>query len=282
MIHLPKTSATGRKAVVHDPETDAPDVVAAVREPLPLSIPLPMPMPDAVSPVRIAGRDLGAAPRGAASGFFRDPGAFRALAELIPSLFAEKGPDEAVRVWVAGCATGEEAWSIAILLAEHAATLPHPPACQLFATDTDAARCARGRNALYLASTVAGVPTERLRRFFKWEGGGYRVSRPLREAVLFAVHDVLRDPPFDGLDLVVCRGLLSAMAPDARTRVLETFHGALRPGGVLFLGAAEPAGDGGGFAPAAEAHGIHRRDDSPPLLPAAPGGDILIHDGSRT
>jgi two-component system CheB/CheR fusion protein len=185
---------------------------------------------------------------------------------------------------VAGCAAGEEAWSVAILLAEHAATLPHPPACQLFATDTYAAGCTRGRDALYLASTVAGVPTERLRRFFKWEGGGYRVAGPLREAVLFAVHDALRDPPFTGLDLVVCRGLLGRLPDEARARMLETFHTSLRPGGVLFLDPAESAGDGGGFAPAAGAHGIHRRDTDGPALPALPGGEIVTHagTGSRT
>lgn len=280
MIHLARTAATRRKARVQDPETEAQAIVAAVREPLP--IPLAMPMPDAGLRVPTANPHAGTTPRGAASGFFRDPEAFRALAGLVPSLFEGKGPDEAVHVWVVGCATGEEAWSIAILLAEHAATLPHPPACQLFATDTNAAGCARGRGALYLASTVAGVPTERLRRFFKWEGGGYRVARPLREAVLFAVHDVLRDQPFEGLDLVVCRGLPGRLPDEARARVMETFHTSLRPGGVLFLGTGESAGGGGGFVPAAGAHGIHRRDAGPPLLPADPGGDILTHDGSRT
>jgi two-component system CheB/CheR fusion protein len=281
MIHLPKTAAARRRARVQDPETDAREIVAAVREPL--SIPLPLPAPDAV-PLPVATRHAGVTPRGAASGFFRDPQAFRALGELVPSLFEGKGPDEAVRVWVAGCATGEEAWSIAILLAEHAATLPHAPACQLFATDTYAAGCARGRDALYLASTVAGVPTERLRRFFSWEGGGYRVARPLREAVLFAVHDVLRDQPFEGLDLVVCRGLLARLPDEARARALETFHASLRPGGLLFLGAGESTGDDAGFVAAAEASGIHRRNADRPALPALPGGEIVTHaaTGSRT
>ncbi len=278
MIHLPRTAATRRKARVQDPETEARDIVAAVREPLPLSLPIP----DAGARVHVAATPAAATPRGAASGFFRDPGAFRALGEVVPSLFEGKGPDAAVRVWVAGCATGEEAWSVAILLAEHAATLPHPPACQLFATDTYAAGCARGRDALYLASTVAGLPTERLRRFFKWEGGGYRVAGPLRAAVLFAVHDVLRDPPFAGLDMVVCRGLLPALPVEARARVLATFHEALRPGGVLFLGPAESAGDGEGFV--AGAHGIHRRDIEGPRLPTLRGGEIVTHagTGSRT
>lgn len=263
MIHLPNAAA----ARVDDLETDARAA-----------------LPDAGLRVRIASRDPGTAPRGAASGFFRDPGALRALGEVVPALFGGKGPDAAVRVWVVGCASGEEAWSIAILLAEHAATLPHPPACQLFATDTYAAGCTRGRDALYPASTVARVPTGRLRRFFRWEGGGYRVARPLREAVLFAVHDVLRDPPFERLDLVVCRGLLPALPVEARARVLATFRASLRPGGVLFLGTGESAGDGGGFAPAAGAHGIHRRDTDAPALPTLPGGEIVTHagTGSRT
>ena len=162
MIHLPKTADTRRKARVQDPDAEAREIGAAVREPLPIPLPLPAGAPR----VHVAGPIAGVTPRGASSGFFRDPQAFRALGEVVPSLFQGKGPDGAVRVWVAGCATGEEAWSIAILLAEHAATLAHPPACQLFATDTFAAGCARGRDALYLASTVAGVPTERLRRFF--------------------------------------------------------------------------------------------------------------------
>ena len=275
MIHLPRTAATRRKARMHDPETDAPEIVAAAPLPLPPSLPTPA----AASRVHVAGPIAGVTPRGAASGFFRDPAAFRALAERVPSLFEGKGPDEAVRVWVAGCATGEEAWSIAILLAELAATLPHPPACQLFATDTYAAGCARGRDALYLASTVAGVPTDRLRRFFKWEGGGYRAIRPLREAVLFAVHDVLRDQPFDGLDLVVCRGLLGRLPAEARARVIETFHASLRPGGVLFLGPGESAGEGAGFTPAAGAHGIHLRGADAPPLPAGPG-EIEVHAGA--
>lgn len=270
MIHPPKTATIPRRAREQDTQTPAEDAAAVVPErPLALDTTL---------------RTIPASPRRAPCGFFRDPDALRALAGLAPPLFEGKGPDEPVRVWVAGCGTGEEAWSIAILLAEHAATLAHPPSIQLFATDTDAAACARGRNALYLASTVAGVPAARLKRFFAWEGGGYRVAKSIREAVLFATHDVLRDPAFDRLDLVVCRGLLSALPADAQARAMETFHQALRPGGVLFLGTGESAGDAAGFVPAAEAHPVYRRDDEPPRLSAAPGGEILIHagPGSRT
>ncbi|HEU4884279.1 MAG TPA: CheR family methyltransferase [Longimicrobium sp.] len=266
MIHPPETAKTPRKPRVPELRTDAEAVVPIVPEP-----------PRALDTTL---RTITPPPRRAPGGFFRDADAFRALAELVPSLFAGKGPDEPVRVWVAGCGTGEEAWSIAILLAEHAATLPHPPAVELFATDTDPVACVRGRTALYLASTVAGVPAARLKRFFAWEGGGYRVSRALREAVLFARHDVLRDPPFARLDLVSCRGLLAAQPAEAQARMMETFHQALRPGGVLFLGPGESAGDG--FVPAAEAHPLYRRDAERIHLPDLPGGETATPEGSRT
>lgn len=215
------------------------------------------------------------APGGAAAGFFHGPDAFRALAGLVPPLFAGKGPADAVRVWVAGCAAGEEAFSIAILLSEHAATLASPPPVQMFATDADPAGCARGRAALYRASAVAGVSAGRLSRFFVGEAGGCRVATHLRERVLFAVHDVLRDPPFAELDLVSCRGVLGDLAPEARARVVGTFHRALRPGGLLFLGPAESPGAGGRFVPAAGAQRIYRR--------AADGASPTFEgNGSRT
>ncbi|HEU4456704.1 MAG TPA: chemotaxis protein CheB [Longimicrobium sp.] len=201
------------------------------------------------------------------SGFFRDPEAFAALAASIPALFEGKGPEDAVRVWVAGCATGEEAYSIAILLHEHAATLEEPPQVQMFATDIDEKGYAWGREALYPAATVADVPAERLRRFFTQEPGGWRVGKPLREGVLFAVHNVLHDPPFSRLDLISCRNLLIYLQPEAQQRVVETFHYALRPGGLLFLGASESAGESGLFAPAAGRQRIYRRDAAPRRTP---------------
>lgn len=222
------------------------------------------------------------------SGFFRDPEAFRALAGLVPSLFEGKGPDEAVRVWVVGCAGGEEAFSIAILLSEHAATLEAAPPVQMFATDVDERGCARGRAALYSASAAAGLPAARLGRAFVHEAGGYRVARHLREGVLFAVHDVLRDPPFAALDLVSCRNLLGALPDEARAGVLGTFHEALRPGGVLFLGPGEDAGDGGRFVPAADGQRIYRRAGAPRRAPsraraaAERGGPTSEESGSRT
>ncbi len=194
------------------------------------------------------------------SAFFRDPEAFAALAGVVPALFDGKGPEDAVRVWVPGCATGEEPYSLAILLDEHAATLEHPPQVQIFATDIDEKGYAWGREALYPASAVAEIPPERLQRYFTQEAGGYRVRKQLRERVLFAVHNVLRDPPFSRLDLVSCRNLLIYLQAEAQERVMETFHYALRPGGLLFLGASESAGGEGLFAPVAGPQRIFRRD----------------------
>src|SRR3712207_2049433 len=129
--------------------------------------------------------------------FFRDPEAFTQLeTEVVPRLFEGRGAADQIRVWVPGCATGEEAYSVAMLLSEHAERLPSPPAIQVFATDIDEGALARGRGAVYPSAIAADVSPERLRRFFSLEGLHYRVGRELRERVLFAPHNVLRDPPF--------------------------------------------------------------------------------------
>jgi two-component system CheB/CheR fusion protein len=201
------------------------------------------------------------------SGFFRDADAFAALEEAVPGLFADKGPDDAVRVWVVGCATGEEAYSISILLHEHAATLESPPQIQVFATDIDEQGYAWGREALYPASAVAAVPAERLRRWFTREPGGYRVNKALREGVLFALHNVLHDPPFSRLDLVSCRNLLIYLQPQAQQQVVETVHYALRAGGLLFLGGSESADASGLFVPANGPRRLYRRNGAPHRVP---------------
>ncbi|MQA91521.1 MAG: chemotaxis protein [Gemmatimonas sp.] len=207
------------------------------------------------------------------SGFFRDPEAFEALSKVIPALFEGKGPEESVRVWVVGCATGEEAYSLAILLDEYAATLDHPPRIQMFATDIDERGYAWGREALYPATEVADIPPERLRRYFTREAGGFRVLKSLREGVLFAVHNVLHDPPFSRIDLISCRNLLIYLQPEAQEQVLDTFHFALGPGSLLYLGASESAGSDERFTPAGDRQRIYRRDDTPhhalPRLAAA-------------
>jgi len=174
--------------------------------------------------------------------FFRDPEAFQALEQrVIPALFQRPAGAEQVRVWSAGCATGEEAYSVAILLAERASTMVDAPTVQLFATDLDEQAIATAREGLYSESDVADVSPTRLAQFFQREASGYRVRRDLREMVLFAHHNVIRDPPFSHLDLIICRNLLIYLNRSIQDRLIETFHFALRPGGFLFLGNSETA-----------------------------------------
>jgi two-component system CheB/CheR fusion protein len=181
--------------------------------------------------------------------FFRDPEAFDALArDVVPKLFAGKGAGDQVRVWAAGCATGEEAYSVAMLLAEQAETLAQPPGLQVFATDIDEDAIASAREGWYTINDAADVSSERLRRFFSKDRDGFRVRRELREMVLFAHHNVIKDPPFSHLDLVSCRNLLIYLNRPAQEQIMNVFHFALRPGGFLFLGGSEAAGEADLFA----------------------------------
>ena len=173
--------------------------------------------------------------------FFRDRESFEALErEVIPHIM-HGGRGEQARVWVPGCATGEEAYSIAMLLAEYADTLNAPPSFQLFASDIDEPAIAFGRAGVYPESIITDVPPTRLRQFFGKEQHRYRINKTIRDRVLFALHNVLRDPPFSRIDLVSCRNLLIYLDRDVQTRLLEMFHFALRPGGYLFLGSSESA-----------------------------------------
>ena len=173
--------------------------------------------------------------------FFRDPEAIDALMEkALPRIF-ETNSDEQLRVWIPGCATGEEAYSLAMVFSEYAARIGSAVNVQLFATDLDEDAVQIAREGLYREAEVADVSPERLRRFFNREADGYRVRRELRELILFAVHNVIKDPPFSHLDLISCRNLLIYLNRTAQTRVMEIFHFALNPGGHLFLGAAESA-----------------------------------------
>ncbi|MDT7856008.1 PAS domain S-box protein [Rubrivirga sp. S365] len=204
--------------------------------------------------------------------FFRDPEAFEVLeAAVVPSLFEGKGPDDEVRVWVAGCATGEEAYSVAILLAEFAGQLAAPPRVQVFATDLSERAVAVGRAGVYPESIEADVSPERLRRFFRRSTGGYRVTEALRETVLFAPHSLLKDPPFAHLDLVTCRNLLIYLQRSLQQRVLELFHYALDPGGALFLGSSETADAASALYQAEDKDArLYRRRDVEVALPALP------------
>lgn len=178
--------------------------------------------------------------------FFRDAEAFRSVEQkIIPQLFEGKGAGDYVRVWVAGCATGEEAYSLTMLLLDYAAKLSVAPSVQVFATDLDEQAVSTARDGFYTNSDAADVPPERLRRYFTKEADGYRVRRELREAVLFAHHNLIKDPPFSHLDLISCRNLLIYLNRTAQERVMQVMHFALNPGGFLFLGTSESV-DGAG------------------------------------
>ncbi len=172
------------------------------------------------------------------TGFFRDPEAYASLeAQVIPQLFERATNGEPIRVWTAGCASGEEAYSIGMLLLEHAATLADPPKIQIFATDVDEDALREAREHRYPPAIEGQLTEARLRRFFVREGDVYRVRRELRDIVLFAPHDILRDPPFSRLDLVVCRNVLIYFTPASQEFVLQVLHFALRDEGVLFSAA---------------------------------------------
>ncbi|MBW8814379.1 MAG: PAS domain-containing protein [Caulobacterales bacterium] len=174
--------------------------------------------------------------------FFRDADAFKALeTTVVPKLFAGRGADDTVRVWIPGCATGEEVFSIAILMREHMDTLPAPPRVQIFATDIDEPALAVARAARYPEALLDSVSDARRQRFFSHEDGSYQLTKDVRDLCVFSPHSVLRDPPFSRLDLISCRNLLIYFGADAQNQVLPTFHYSLRPGGYLFLGTSENA-----------------------------------------
>lgn len=178
--------------------------------------------------------------------FFRDPEAFKVLEEqVIPKLFEDKPAGSAVRVWCAGCSTGEEAYSIAILLQERMAALKQNFAIQVFATDIDSRAIATARTGVYPANIAADISAERLARFFNAEsdGSAYRVHKGLRDMLVFSEHDLIKDPPFSRLDLITCRNLLIYLNVTLQKKVIPLFHYALRPGGVLFLGTSEGVGE---------------------------------------
>jgi two-component system CheB/CheR fusion protein len=172
--------------------------------------------------------------------FFRDPDAFDALAtQVVTVLLKDKRADDVVRVWVPACATGEEAYSIAMLLREELAHLDTAPQIQIFATDLDEQAISIARSGHCRPSISEALTPERLERWFVKEGEDYTVAKPIREMCIFSVHNILKDPPFSNLDLISCRNLLIYLSAPAQTRALQAFHYALRPGGYLFLGSSE-------------------------------------------
>jgi two-component system, chemotaxis family, CheB/CheR fusion protein len=173
--------------------------------------------------------------------FFRDQKAFQALKAQLIKLSVDKAPGEQIRVWIPGVATGEEAYSIAILLAESASKLKEPSPILVFATDVDQESIDVGRAGIYPETVTADVSQKRLQQFFSKESAGYRLKRTVREMVVFGQHDLLKDPPFSRLDLISCRNLLIYLNADAQRRAFAIFDFALREKGILFLGASESA-----------------------------------------
>ena len=180
------------------------------------------------------------------TGFFRDPEAFKALEEeVIVRLLSNKRAGDSVRTWVPGCSTGEEAYSIAILLQERMEALKTSFKLQVFATDIDSASIEHARSGLYPAGIAADMAPERLARYFTEEPGGgfYRINKLIRDILIFSEQDMIKDPPFSKLDLISCRNLLIYMNQELHRKLIPLFHYALNPGGVLFLGTSESVGD---------------------------------------
>jgi two-component system CheB/CheR fusion protein len=201
--------------------------------------------------------------------FFRDPETFDAVAQtVLPLLFDGRGPDSTVRVWVAGCATGEEAYSLAILLIERLETLPAPPQLQVFATDIDDAAVNLARAGRYPPALVRDITPERLQRFFTLVDGNYVIARQVRDLCTFSTHSVVRDPPFSRINLISCRNLLIYLDTELQAQVIPTFHYALSPGGVLLLGSSETVTRHEElFASLDKTHRIFQRRDANARLP---------------
>lgn len=192
--------------------------------------------------------------------FFRQVEAWRYLEErVLPRLIADAVPGRMIRAWVPGCATGKEAYTLAMLLLEAVAASGKKIRIQIFATDADEAALEVARIGLYQEAEIRSVPPARLRRFFERRGKNYRVAKKIREKVVFTRQNITSDPPFAELDLVSCRNLLIYLDAAARKQAIEIFHGALRPGGCLFLGSAESvAGHDELFAPLSKKWRIFR------------------------
>ena len=174
------------------------------------------------------------------TGFFRDPPAWQHIsAELLPRLLSQRRPEEPVRIWSAGCASGEEAYTLAMLLAEALGGEDIRDRVKVYATDVDEAALNQARGARYSRRAVEGVPSELLERYFERDGESYLLSRELRRAVIFGRHDLLQDAPISRVDLLVCRNTLMYFNADAQAHILARFGLALRDEGWLFLGGAE-------------------------------------------
>jgi len=175
--------------------------------------------------------------------FFRDPDAFETLKkEVFPYIIPREMPDEAVRIWIPGCSTGEEAYSIAMALLEYF-DRDSSILIQIFATDIDDQAIEAARQGIYRTSIVKDVSAQRLRRFFNKLDSGYQIKKNVRDLCVFAKQNVFKDPPFSKINLISCRNLLIYLGPELQKRIIRVFHYALVPNGALFLGSAETIGE---------------------------------------
>ncbi len=176
--------------------------------------------------------------------FFRDAEAFEYLKrEVFPAMLRDRTAELPLRIWVAGCSTGEEAYSIAICLLEYLSQQLHRPPIQIFATDVSDQSIEIARLGIYLPTKVADVSADRLQRFFMPVEGGYQVSKPVRELCVFARQNLINDPPFSRLDLISCRNVLIYFGSALQKKVLRMFHYGLKPGGFLMLSSSETVGE---------------------------------------
>ena len=195
------------------------------------------------------------------TGFFRNAAVFDFLASsVIPDLVRHQPLDRPLRIWVAGCSSGEETYSLAMLFREQIDASKREIKLQVFASDVDPDAVASARDGLYPDTIEADVTPKRLARFFSKEDRNYRVSAELRTNIVFTVHDVLADPPFARLDFVSCRNLLIYLLPEAQAKVISILHFALREGGLLLVGDAETVSVANGrFAAVSKANRLYRR-----------------------
>lgn len=200
------------------------------------------------------------------TGFFRDPDSFEGLAQRVfPSLCESRSPKQPIRLWVPGCATGEEVYSMAIALVEYLGERLMPEGIQIFGTDVSEAAIEKARAAVYLDTIPQDVSSERLARFFVKQDDHYRIAKSIRDLCTFARQDVTRDPPFSRLDLISCRNLLIYLDIAAQRRVMQTFHYALNPHGFLMLGPSESVGQTTDlFELTDKHHRIYTRKTTPP------------------
>ena len=205
--------------------------------------------------------------------FFRDADAFQVLEDrIIPAIVGTESDGAPLRIWVAACSTGEEAYSIALLLTERMEALRLVRPVKIFATDIDARAIATARRGYYPASIAADLTPERLARFFTAEAGGYQISKAIRDLLIFSEQDAVRDPPFSKLDLISCRNLLIYMGTELQRKLLPVFHYALKPGGLLFLGTSETANEFGEFFTVLDrAAKAYRRKTDLPFMHPTPG-----------